>query len=167
VAKLYGTTGKILKVDLSNEKIDEGELNEEVLRKFVGGTTLGDKNLYELVDPKIEWSDKRNIIYVGSSPLGKARIAGTGCFSIVTKGTLNNGATSTKANGFFGAFLKFSGFDGILIEGAAKEWKYLYIHNGKAGLKDARHLLGQNTWDIEDSIKEGDTLKTFLAFQAG
>jgi len=153
-SKLYGTTGKILRVDLGKERVREEALDESVLRRYVGGTALGSKYLYEEVDPKIAWSDPQNILYLGSGALGGARIAGTGCFSIVTKGALNNGATSTQANGFFGAYLKFSGFDGILIQGASANWKYLYVHDGVAELRDAQHLVGQNTWEIEDTIKK-------------
>ncbi len=168
-SKLYGTTGKILRVDLGNEQTWEEQLGESTLVKYVGGTALGAKYLYDLVDPKVDWSNPQNIIYVGAGPLGGTRMAGAGCFSIVTKGALNNGVASTQANGFFGAFLKFSGFDGILIQGAAHDWKYLYIHDGTAELRDAKHLVGQDTWQIEDSIKKelGYNDRTMSVFGIG
>ena len=82
---------------------------------------------------------------------------------------MNNGVTSTQANGYMGAYLKFSGFDGILIQGAAADWKYLYIHDGAAELRDARHLVGQDTWETEDSIKKelGFTGKGMSVFGIG
>ena len=153
-AKLYGTTGKIIRVDLSKGKVWEENLDEAVLRKFLGGTAMGVKYLYDEVDPKAQWSDPENRLYIGSGPLGGTRVAGSACFSVVTKGAMTNGVASSQANGFFGAFLKFSGFDGILIQGAAPDWKYLYVHDGVAELKDARHLLGQDTWETERSIKK-------------
>lgn len=152
--KLYGSTGKILRVDLSQGKVWGDELDEATLRKYVGGTSMGAKYLYDEVAPKTKWSDPENRIYIGAGPLGGTRVAGAGSFSIVTKGVMTNGVASTQANGFFGAFLKFSGFDGILIQGAAPEWKYLYVHDGVAEIRDARHLVGQDTWEIEDSIKK-------------
>ncbi|HUV75347.1 MAG TPA: aldehyde ferredoxin oxidoreductase C-terminal domain-containing protein [Dehalococcoidales bacterium] len=152
--KLYGTTGKILRVDLSKEKVWEETLDEAVLRKFLGGTALGVKYIYDEVDPKKDWADPENRIYLGSGPLGGTRMAGSACFSVVTKGAMTGGITSSQANGFFGAYLKFSGFDGILIQGAASDWKYLYVHDGKAELRDGRHLVGQDTWETERSIKK-------------
>jgi len=152
--KTYGTTGKIVRVDLSEERIWEEGLDEGVLRRYLGGTCLGVKYLYGEVDPKTEWSEPQNRIFIGSGVLGGARIPGTGSFSMVTKGAFNNGAASTQANGFFGAYLKFSGFDGILVQGAASTWKYLYIRDGLAELRDAQHLVGQDTWEVEDSIKK-------------
>jgi aldehyde:ferredoxin oxidoreductase len=152
--RLYGTTGKILRVDLTNERVWEESVSKEVLLKYLGGTSLGVKFLYDEVNPGLEWSNPDNIIYVGSGPLGGTRIAGSGSFSVVTKGAMTNGTASTQANGFFGAYLKFSGFDGVLIQGAASEWKYLYIHDGTAELRDAEHLLDQDTWNTEDVIKK-------------
>jgi aldehyde:ferredoxin oxidoreductase len=60
----------------------------------------------------------------------------------------------SQANGNFGAFLKLSGFDGLIIQGKSPEWVYLVIKNGKAELRTARHLMGMDTYVTEDSIKE-------------
>lgn len=150
----YGTTGKLLRVDLDKNKTWIENLPENVIHKYLGGTSLGVKLLYNEVSPKINWTDPGNRIYMLSGPLGGSGLAGTGCFSIVTKGTRTNGVTSSQANGDFGAYLKFSGFDGIAIQGIALEWGYLYIHDGVAELRDAKHLLGKDTWEVEDIVKE-------------
>ncbi|MFC1533735.1 aldehyde ferredoxin oxidoreductase family protein [Thermodesulfobacteriota bacterium] len=152
--KYFGTTGKILRVDLDNNEIRDEFLDESVLRKYLGGTSLGVKFLFDEVNPGINWSDPENRFFLGSGPLGGTRIPGSGSFSVVTKGAMTNGVASTQANGYFGAYLKFSGYDGILIQGAASDWKYLYIHDGNAEIKDARHLLGQTTWETEESIEK-------------
>jgi len=67
---------------------------------------------------------------------------------------MTNGATSSQANGYMGAYLKFSGYDGILVQGAADRWQYLYIHDGKAELRDAGHLVGKDTWETEELMKQ-------------
>ncbi len=59
--------------------------------------------------------------------------------------------------GFFGAYLKFAGFDGIVVHGKAKKWSYLYVHDGKAEICNAEHLVGKTTWEVEDTIKAGLT----------
>jgi len=166
---LYGTTGKILRVDLDKNKTCIENLPEDVIRKYLGGTSLGVKLLYNEVPPKINWADAENRVYMLSGPLGGSGLAGTGCFSIVTKGTRTNGVTSSQANGNFGAYLKFSGFDGIAIQGVASEWSYLYIHDGVAELRDAKHLIGKDTWEVEDIIKEelGYTGRNLSVFSIG
>jgi len=150
----YGSTGKILRIDLNKNKIWIEYLSKETVRKYLGGTSLGVKFLYNEVPPTVNWADPENRVYILSGPLGGSGLAGTGSFSIVTKGTHTNGVTSTQANGNFGAYLKFSGFDGIAIQGISSDWFYLYIHDGIADLRSAKHLLGKDTWEVEEIIKE-------------
>src|SRR5512139_2797566 len=139
-----GYIGRILRVDLSLEKISVEPLDISILRKFIGGAGLGAKYLYDEVPPGVEWSDPENRLFLFSGPFGGTRYAGSGMISVVSKGPMTNMAGSSQANGFFGTYLKFCGFDGVIIQGAAKEWCYLHIHDGTAELRDARELLGKD-----------------------
>jgi len=145
-------TGKILRVDLSTGQLTDETVDPATMRKFVGGTGLGAKILYEEVPPGVEWDDPRNRLIVGSGPLGGTRIMGSGTISIVTKGPLTNGATSTQANGFLGAFMRFNGYDTIVIQGASPKLVYLCLDGGKAELRDAAHLAGKDTWETQEAL---------------
>ena len=150
---MLGSTGKVLRVDLSKGKIWDEALDEATLRKFLGGTGLGVKYLVDEVDPKVNWSDPKNIFFLGSGPLGGSRISGCATISVVTRGALTNGLTSTQANGNFGAYLKWCGYDAIVVQGASPSWKYLYLREGGVELRDASKLVGKDTWETEDAIK--------------
>ena len=154
MAELFGYAGKILRVDLTNEKITEEKLDEATLRKYVGGTSLGAKYLYDEVPPEVEWSSPENRLIFAGGPLSGTRVGGSGTVSVVTKGANTNLAAATQANGFFSAFLRFSGFDAVVVQGAAKRWLYLYVHDGTAELKEASHLMGTDTWILGDKIAE-------------
>ncbi len=149
-----GYAGKLLRVDLTSTRITEEHIDEDVLRKYIGGVGLGAKFLYEEVPPNIECCDAENRLIFATGPLAGTRIPGSGTFSVSTKGCLTGGATSSQANGFFGAYLKFAGFDGIIIQGAADKPVYLYLHDGKAELRDAGHLAGKDTHETDELIKE-------------
>jgi aldehyde:ferredoxin oxidoreductase len=146
--------GKYLRVDLTSGRIWSEQLDEEAHRKYLGGTGYGAKVLYEEVPPGVEWSDPDNRLVVASGPLGGTRMNGSGTVSVITKGPMTNGAASSQANGFLGAFMRLSGFDGIVLQGAAETLKYLYIHDGEAELRDAEHLAGVNTWEMIDVVAE-------------
>ncbi|MBI2909141.1 MAG: hypothetical protein HYX92_15965 [Chloroflexi bacterium] len=153
MAPVPGYAGKFLSVDLSSGRISEESPDEATLRKYLGGTGFGSKVLYEEVPPGVAWSDPENRLVMATGPLAGTSVCGSGTFSVVTKGPITNGATSTQANGFFGAYLKFSGFDGIIVQGRAERWQYLFVHDGAAELRDASALVGKDTWEIEDLIK--------------
>jgi aldehyde:ferredoxin oxidoreductase len=149
-----GYAGKILRVDLTKGENTADTLDEAFLRKYVGGATLGIRYIFDEVPPGVEWSDPENRLFIGTGPLGGTSVGGSGTVSIATKGALTNGMASSQANGFFGAFLRFSGFDGIILQGAAPDWVYLYIHDGKAELRDATRLVGKDTLEVDRIIKE-------------
>jgi aldehyde:ferredoxin oxidoreductase len=150
---MYGSTGKVLRVDMTQGKLWDESLDEAKLQKYLGGAGLGITYLMEEVDPKTDWSDPKNIFFLGSGILGGSRIPGCGTISITTKGAMTNGATSSQANGNFGAYLKWCGYDAIVVQGASDTWKYLYLHEGGAEFRDASKLMGKGSWETEDAIK--------------
>lgn len=153
-AEVGGYTGKFLRVDLTFERLSDDVIDEETLRKYIGGTGIGVKILYDEVSPTIHWSDPSNRVILASGPLGGTTFPGTGTFSLVTKGAITGGCASCQANGLFGAYIKFSGYDGIIIQGAAKRWMYLNIKQDEAELREASHLIGRDTYETDSLIKK-------------
>lgn len=152
-SKVDGYAGKFLRVDLTLERLSDIVFDEATLRKYVGGTSIGAKILYDEVPPETYWSDPVNRLIIATGPLGGTIMPGSGTISLVTKGALTNGATSVQANGCFGAYLKFSGYDGFIIQGVAKRWLYLYIEDHEAELRNGNHLLGNDTYETSDVIR--------------
>ncbi len=151
---LYGYTGKILRVDLSTGQITVEKWDETSMRKYIGGAGLGTRYLYNEVPAGTDWSDAGNRIIFANGPLSATSIGGSGTICVVTKGALNDGAVSSQSNGFFGAFLKRSGYDAIILQGQAANWRYLYIHEDGIALRDASHLNGKDTWETSEQIKK-------------
>jgi aldehyde:ferredoxin oxidoreductase len=149
-----GYLGKVLRVDLSAGQAKDEVLADALIEKYVGGTGIGAKILYDEVPPGVEWNDPKNRLILFSGPMGATRISGTGTFSVVTKGPMTNGAGCSQANGLFGAYLKLAGFDGVVVQGAASHLVYLYIHDGKAEIRDARHLQGKGTFETEEILRK-------------
>jgi len=146
--------GYMLRVNLDNEKIEKVYVDELTLKKFVGGTGLGIKFLYDEVPPGIEWNDPKNRLIFAAGPLNATPINGSGSVSVVSKGPLTNGAGCSQANGFFGAYLRLCNLFGIILQGRGNSLKYLYIDSEGAELKDAGWLSGLDTYRTADAIKE-------------
>jgi aldehyde:ferredoxin oxidoreductase len=152
---MFGYMGQLLRVDLSAKTSAIEPIGEEVFKKHLGGAALGIKYIYDEVPAGTEWTSPANRIFLGTGPLGGTRIAGSGGVCGVTVGAQTGGMTSTQANGYFGAFLRFCGFDCMIVQGQSPSWVYLHIlDNGKVEVKDAAHLVGKTTFDTEAAIKE-------------
>ena len=77
----YGYAGQLLRVDLNRGEGISEPLDEALLRKYVGGASLGIKFVYDEVPPGVEWADPENRLFLGSGPLGGTSVA-TGTFSL-------------------------------------------------------------------------------------
>lgn len=151
--KEFGYSTRILRVNLTKHELSEEEFDHDNRLKWIGGTGLGAKILWEEVPAGVSWDDPDNRLIFGTGPLNGTGFNGAGGFSLVSKGPMTNLAGCSQAQGFFGAYLKFSGFDGVVIKGASPHWTYLLIRNGKAELRDAGHLLGKDTLETEEAIR--------------
>lgn len=151
---IAGYAGKILRVDLTEGRTWTEDLDEQTVKKWVGGVGLGVKYVWEEVPPSVQWSDPENRLVWATGPLAGSGFSGAGTFNVTSKGPMTGLAGSSQANGFFGAYIKFSGFDGIVFQGASPKPVYLYVHDGVAELRDASALMGREVWEVEDLVRE-------------
>jgi len=149
-----GYAGKILRVDLSTGNIWNESLTEQIVRKWVGGAGLGTKYLYDEVPPEVKWSDPKSRLIWTTGPLAGTAVAGAATINIMAKGPMTHLAGSSQANGFFGAYLKFCGYDGIIFQGKSPRLVYLVLQPGRAEIRDADHLKGRNVGEVEDILKK-------------
>ena len=148
-----GYAGNILRVDLTSGKTWSQPWTPEEMRLYLGGAGLGAKILWDEVPADAAWDHPENRLILATGPLAGLPVWGTGGLSVVTRGAMTNGGTSTQANGFFGACLKYSGYDAIVIQGEASRWGYLYIQDDTVEIRDAAHLIGKDTWETQDALQ--------------
>jgi aldehyde:ferredoxin oxidoreductase len=127
------------------------------MRELIGGIGLGAMILYRETATRggkgnVSWDHPDNRLVLATGPLAGLPVWGTGGLTVITIGAGTNGPTSTQANGFFGTNLKYSGYDAIVIQGQAREWMYLYIQDDVVELRDARDLVGKDTWETQDAL---------------
>lgn len=151
-----GYMGKILRIDLTKEKMEEESLPEEaILKKYVGCVGLGMKFLFDEVSPKIQPLDPENRLIFMTGPLTGTRVPSSSNWTVVTLNhNFSKVAATSHSHGVWGVKLKLSGYDGLIIQGKAKKPVYLHIRDGKAELRDATKFWGLDTHETEDAIKE-------------
>ena len=151
---LMGYTGKILHVDLTTGSLEIEEPPEELYRTYMGGSALG---LYYLLKNTPAGADPygpENTLSFMLAGITGAPIAGQSRATVVAKSPLTGGAGDSQAGGFWPAELKFAGFDGIVIRGISPKPVYLWINRGEVELRDADHLWGKSTTEVEEALAE-------------
>jgi aldehyde:ferredoxin oxidoreductase len=150
----HGYTGRILRADLSAGKLSTEEPGESFYRQYYGGESFVAYFLLKEVPRGIDPFSPQNRLVFAAGPLTGIPVGGCGRHSIGAKSPLTGGFGEAEAGGYWGAELKRAGFDAIVVEGKSESPVYLYLNDGKAELRDARHLWGKKTLDCEMAIRE-------------
>ncbi|MGD9031175.1 MAG: aldehyde ferredoxin oxidoreductase family protein [Desulfobacteraceae bacterium] len=144
----------LLRIDLSQHRAREEEIDLSLILKFLGGRGLGAKILFDALKPSTDPLSAENKLLFLAGPL-----IGTGApwcvkYTVMTKSPLSGTILMSLAGGYFGPGLRRSGYDGLIIEGRSEEPVYLSIINGKAEFREASHLWGMTTEQCQGAIKE-------------
>ncbi len=151
---MYGYSGKILRVDLSEGKTWIEEPDEEFYRRYIGGRGFIAYYLLKETDPKTDPLGPENLLIFALGAVTGNPIPGAGRHSVGGISPLTGGYGEAEAGGYWGAELKKAGFDAIVIKGASEKPVYLWIRDGKAEIMDASHLWGMKTKETQETIRK-------------
>lgn len=156
----HGYNGKILRVDLSSGKLTPEEFQENFYRQYFGGEGFIGYFLLKELSRGVDPLGPDNKLIFAAGPLTGVPVGGCGRHSVGAKSPLTGAYGEADSGGYWGAELKMAGFDAIIVEGKAEKPVYLFIRDGEAQLRDARHLWGMKTLDCQNAIREelGDSL---------
>ena len=149
---LGGYMGKILRVNLSTGEIKTEPIDRGLAEEFVGARGYAAKIIFDEVDPKADPLGPDNKLIFATGPLTLTPAPTGGRFNVVTKSPLNNTFAASNSGGFWGAELKKTGYDMVIVEGKAEKPVYLWITEDNVVIKDASQLAGQDTAITTDRI---------------
>ena len=163
----HGYGGKILRVDLSRGKITVDEPDDTFYRRYFGGSGFIGYFLLKEVASGVDPLGPDNKLIFAGGPLTGVPIAGSGRNSVGAKSPLTGGFGQAEVGGFWGAELSHTGYDAIIVEGKAENPVYLWIEDEKAEIKDARHLWGKTTLEVQKLIQKELGSTTIRVTQIG
>ncbi len=123
-----GYTDKILYINVSNNEVKEKAVPAQMKEKFVGGKGYGLRLLWDATTPTTKWNDPENEIIISSGPVGGiTQYSGTGKSLLVSLSPQTDSVMDSNVGGFFGSFLKFSGYDALELQGKAHKDVIIFI----------------------------------------
>ena len=151
-----GYLGKLLRIDLTKERILEENIPEEsILRMYIGGFGLGLRLLYDELPLGISPLDPENPLIFMTGPLTGTMVPSP---TNTTCTTLNSDtgftAGRSHSHGYWGPNLKFAGYDGLIIQGVAEKPVYLWICDEEVEIRDGSKIWGKDTHETEDLVKK-------------
>jgi aldehyde:ferredoxin oxidoreductase len=146
---------KILRVNLTDGSIKTEEPGASYFRRYMGGWNIIADVLLKEVPQGADALGPQNKLIFAPGVLTGLPISGASRVAVGAKSPLTGGFGAAEMGGFFGADIKRVGYDAIIIEGAAKTPKYLWINaEGAVEIRDASKVWGLKTKEAIEGIQE-------------
>ena len=146
--------GKILDINLSTGAVKTTKIEEDVLRKFIGGSGLAAKLFFDRVPPDVDPLSDKNVLFLMAGPLSGTNFPTSSRVVAVFKSPQTGVWGQASAGGSFAAEIKKAGYDGIAVSGMSSKPVYLVIEDDKVEIKDAADLWGKDCYETTDILIE-------------
>ena len=152
-----GYANRTLSINLSTQEITEKPVTQQMKDLFTGGRGFALWLLWNAVNEKTRWNDPENALVIANGPIsGNTAYPGSGKSTVVTLSPLTNSVFDSNSGGYFGPYLKFSGWDALEIQGKAEKDVIIFIDgdDGKVSIEEApledldTHLLAEQMTEM-------------------
>ena len=148
-----GYTGKILRVNLSDQSSKAEDLPMELARDFIGGAGFAIKYLFDELKPGTDPLSPDNKLIFSVGPFSGTTVPCASRMAVAARSPLTGGMGVALTGGYFPVELKFAGYDMLIIEGKAEKPTYLWIKDGEVKFRPAGKSWGSQTGDCQQMIK--------------
>src|SRR5665648_411898 len=139
--------GWIYRKSITNQstegKISTESLNMELARKYVSGRGLAGKMFADEVASDVDALSPENKLFIATGVLTGTNAPTPSRYMVVTKSPLNGVIASSNSGGYWGAQLKFAGYDMVVLEGKSDHPVYITIKDDTVEIKDAAKVWGK------------------------
>jgi aldehyde:ferredoxin oxidoreductase len=152
---MSGYMGKLLVVDLTSGELKDEPLDPTTAHNFVGGAGYAARYLYDELGPDTDPLGPENTLMFMTGPLVGTRAPSCGRHSVCAISPLTSIWGESNSGGFWGAELRFSGYDGIVVRGRSEKPVWLSIVEGQPpALRDAADLWGLDTYETQQRLRD-------------
>ena len=147
-------TATVYHVDLTRGTIETRTLPEDVYRKYPGGSALAAYLVLQAIPVGADPLGPDNVLAMAVSPLTGLAISGQSRMTACARSPLTGAIGDSQCGGFFPAEMRAAGADAFVFTGQSPEPVYLWLQDGRAELRPAKHLWGKVTADADRLLRE-------------
>jgi aldehyde:ferredoxin oxidoreductase len=148
-----GYANTLLEIDLETGIIATPQLDPEARDYFLGGRGLGLFLLHRAINAKTSAYDPENPLILANGPLGGIpQFPGTAKAMAVSLSPLTGIPGVSNFGGYFGAFMKFAGFDALKVTGKAGRDVMIVINGIKNEITIEDAPADDEAFDLERDI---------------
>ena len=147
-------TGRLLRVNLSRRTAEAETIPPDICELFVGGRGFGIAYMYKEQPPKVDPLGEENRLLFLAGPLAGTQAQSVSRWMVVTKSPLTGAYARSVAGADFGAWMRFAGYDGLMVEGKADTPVYLHLTAEGCTIVQANELWGMDTRRAQDLLHQ-------------
>jgi len=157
-----GYANRILSINLGTEAIETPALEPEVRDFFLGGRSLGLYLLHRSITRTTKATDAENPLILANGPLGGVpQFPGTAKAMAVSLSPLTGIPGVSNFGGYFGAYLKYAGFDALKITGTADRGVMIVINGFTHQVTIETAPADEEAFDLETHLAEQFTAQGY------
>ncbi|MGD9344547.1 MAG: aldehyde ferredoxin oxidoreductase family protein [Candidatus Aminicenantes bacterium] len=149
----YGYGGRVLRANLSERTFSVEPLDPTWIKPVIGGRAANTKRLYEELDPECDPLGEENLLLFGTGPLTGSLLPASAYYTVTAKSPLTGILGDSAAGGQFGAEMKQTGFDQIIITGKADDLVYLMVTESGVEFVECPELAGKTIVETTAAIR--------------
>lgn len=124
----WGYSDRALRIDLDKNEISILPVTQQMKDLWTGGKGFDLWLMFREINKDTKWDSHENPLCFSMGPLGGATsFPGSGKTIVTSISPLTHSVIDCNVGGYFGPFLKFAGFDALVIVGKAKEETIIFI----------------------------------------
>ncbi len=151
---MYGFFNRILHVDLSAHRWMTQAIADEILQQYLGGKGLGAHLLMEHAPAGVDPMAPDNPLIVTTGPASGSVLAPASRFILIAKSPQTGVFGESASGGHVTPRIKATGYDAIVVKGAASRPVYLEISDEKVVFHDAARFWGMDAYEAEEALEQ-------------
>ena len=123
-----GYAGRTLRIDLTLREVRIEPVTLQMKQLWIGGKGFDLWLMLKEVTAETRWNDPQNPLCFASGPLGGVTsFSGAGKTIVTSLSPMTDSVMDCNVGGYFGPFLKFAGFDALVVTGKADDDVIVFI----------------------------------------
>jgi aldehyde:ferredoxin oxidoreductase len=151
---MFGYSGKILHVDLSEKKTWVEEKTEDWYKMWIGGVSMATRLCWENITPGCDAYSPENPICFANGIFAGTPVPVGGKYGLASKSPMTGFIGDSLSGSWLSIAMKRANWDGIVVHGASENWVYIFIDDERVEFQDASKLLGLGTFATEEAIRD-------------
>ena len=147
-------TGRLLRINLTSGKSGIETVPEQIAADFIGGRGYGIRYLWDEIKPGTDPLSAENKLILVTGPLAGSSVQALSRWMAITKSPQTGAFARSVCGADFGAWLKFAGYEMIILEGKADKPSYVHISEEGCRVEKATEIWGKDTKLTQEWLTE-------------